>query len=244
MPMTIITPSACYLWGMDTIIPSVPSGTMLVIFGLWLMLGLFAILLLWSGLKGLWQRRVAGGTTKVCCGLVLGGGAATLGALGLALQTYDRLTHEQAAVSLYFEQTTAQHYSVRLRYPDDTELLLDLMGDEWQLDARILRWQGPAIIAGMDSLFRVERVSGRFVAIDREREGPRSVHALHEEDRGLDPWNLARRYPDRFPWVDAVYGSATYLPMAHGAEFEVVVTQSGLAARPLNEAARQAIRDW
>ncbi|MDQ2069805.1 hypothetical protein [Natronospira bacteriovora] len=229
---------------MDTLIPVTPSGPVLILFGVWLLLGLAAILLLWSGLKGLWHRKLAGGSFKVCCSLVVGGGAATLGALGLALQTYDRLTHEQAAVTIAFEQLDRQHYTAHLTWPDGEAASLQLMGDEWQLDARILRWRGPAIVAGMDSLFRIERVSGRFSSIEREREGPRSVYGLYPEEQTLDPWVLARRYPDRIPWVDALYGSATYLPMVHGAEYEVVVTQTGLAARPLNDTARRAVRDW
>jgi len=46
------------------------------------------------------------------------------------------------------------------------------------------------------------------------------------------------------PGVDAHYGTATYLPMAHGAIFEVTMTRTGLIARPVNEAAREAVGDW
>ena len=46
------------------------------------------------------------------------------------------------------------------------------------------------------------------------------------------------------PFVDAVYGSATYLPMADGARYEISITQSGLIARPLNQAAEAAAGAW
>lgn len=217
---------------------------LLVLFGVWLLLGLGGLLLLFAGLKGLLQRRLLGGGIRLGAGVLLAAGALAVGGLGLAFQTYDRLTHEQAAVKLHFRQVENQRFVVTLRYPDEEEVRLDLTGDEWQVDARVLRWKGPAIVAGMDALFRIERISGRFSSIQREREGPRSVHALHPEPRTLDPWNLATRYPKWVPWVDAIYGSATYLPMAHQAEFEVVVTQSGLAARPLNEEAERASVRW
>jgi len=220
----------------------------LIALGVWLMLAVAALTLLLSGLKGLWHRHLAGGSFKICCSAVVGGFAAALAGIGLVLHTYDRLTHEQAAVTLHFEELATQQYRANLTFPDGQFLSVELYGDEWQLDARILRWTGPAIIAGMDALFRVERISGRFGDLGREREGPRSVHGLpsqlEEVEAYLDLWALARRHPQRFPWVDAVYGSATYLPMADDAEFEVVVTQTGLAARPLNDPARRAIRDW
>jgi hypothetical protein len=46
------------------------------------------------------------------------------------------------------------------------------------------------------------------------------------------------------PGVDAYYGTATYLPMADGARFEVTLSRTALLARPVNDAARQAVGDW
>jgi hypothetical protein len=41
-----------------------------------------------------------------------------------------------------------------------------------------------------------------------------------------------------------MYGSATYLPMSDGALYEIKVSQSGLVARPMNQAAREAVSGW
>jgi hypothetical protein len=57
-------------------------------------------------------------------------------------------------------------------------------------------------------------------------------------------WYLAREYKQWVPWLDALYGSAAYVPMADGAAYEVKVSQSGLTARPLNQAARSAVGGW
>ena len=46
------------------------------------------------------------------------------------------------------------------------------------------------------------------------------------------------------PGVDAYYGTATYVPMADGARFEVSLTRDALIARPVNNAARDAVGDW
>lgn len=61
---------------------------------------------------------------------------------------------------------------------------------------------------------------------------------------GPDLWALARRHPRWLPWVDAVYGSATYMPMTDGAAYRVTASPSGLVARPLNDIAREAVRRW
>jgi len=128
-------------------------------------------------------------------------------------------------------------------YPTGLKQQFELRGDEWQMDARLLKWQAPVNVLGFDSAYRLERLSGRYTDIVNERAAPRTVHALQVPAQ-LDAWELARRYKEWLPWIDALYGSATFVPMADGALFEVKVTQSGLVARPLNQAARQAVGSW
>ena len=72
---------------------------------------------------------------------------------------------------------------------------------------------------------------------------PRTVYALNPPD-AIDLWDIARRYRKWLPGVDALYGSATYAPMAEGAQFEIDVSQTGLLAKPRNQAARDAIGGW
>jgi len=46
------------------------------------------------------------------------------------------------------------------------------------------------------------------------------------------------------PWIDATYGTATYLPMADRARYGVWLTPSGLIGRPANQQARTAVNRW
>ena len=161
-------------------------------------------------------------------------------AVALNLRTYARLTHEEPVAELSFEARGPQRWRATLTTVSDlSKRSFDLAGDEWQLDARVLKWRGWANVLGLDARYRLERVSGRYRDIAQERSAPRSVYALGEEP-AFDLWSLASQYPDWLPFVDAVYGSATYLPMAEGATYEVSLTQSGLIARPQNAAARAA----
>jgi hypothetical protein len=123
------------------------------------------------------------------------------------------------------------------------DAILDLRGDEWQMDARVLKWRGIAILIGFDTLYRLDRLSGRYRDITQERTEKRTVYSLSEEE-GLDLWTIARRYAHWIPWVDALYGSATYMPMVGGASYTVSVSSTGLLARPSNEIARKAVSEW
>jgi hypothetical protein len=116
-------------------------------------------------------------------------------------------------------------------------------GDEWQVDARVLKWRALGNLLGFDTVYRFERLSGRYADIAQERGAARTVHSL-AEDPGLDLWSLVRKHHQYVPLADALYGSAVYVPMAEGAEYTVTVSTSGLVARPGNEAARKAVGGW
>lgn len=167
-----------------------------------------------------------------------------LAALGLNLHTYQRLTSERDVAEIEFTRLGPQFFSARIRYPGgDNGQEVRLQGDAWQIDARVLKWKGPAILAGLDSGYRLERISGRYDSLEAERSRPRSVHQL-SENPGLDLWELSRRYQRWLPWVDARYGSATYMPMDDGAIYHVSISQTGLVARAANSSARDAIDNW
>ena len=177
-------------------------------------------------------------------------GGATSGALGgasilLAFSYfgYGQLVDEQVVSQIEFSQSAPGEYVARLMIVGESDRLLPLRGNEWQMDARVVNWKPPATLLGLDPIYQLERLSGRYSSVEDELSERRTVHAL-SEDMTLDVWKVARRFPRLLPGVDAYYGTATYLPMADGARFEVTMTRTALIARPVNDAARQAVGDW
>jgi hypothetical protein len=188
-------------------------------------------------------RFIAAGATLLMSVVLLVAAALTF-VVALNLHTYARLSYEQPVAQVVFEARGPQQYRATLtRVPGGEMQMLVLAGDEWQLDARVLKWKGWANMVGLDAQYRLERVSGRYRDIEQERHDQRTVYEL-SENPGVDLWTLSTRYPRWLPFLDAVYGSATYLPMADGARYEVSLTQSGLIARPVNQAATTVTKDW
>jgi hypothetical protein len=172
--------------------------------------------------------------------LLLAAGAALV---AMNLYTYARLTHEQEAARVSMRQLGERYYALSIETKNARPRHFELRGDEWQIDARVLKWRAFGNLLGLDSVYRLERLSGRYGDITLERKAPRTVHAL-AEDPGVDFWTVLRRYNEYIPLADALYGSAAYVPMAEGAEYAVSVSQSGLVVRPGNEAARKAVGGW
>ena len=163
--------------------------------------------------------------------------------LTMSYYSYHRLTAEQSVSKIEFRRTGTDEYQARLMIEGEPDRLFALRGDEWQMDARLVTWKPPATILGLDPIYRLERLSGRFTDIAREQSERRTVHELTPPQL-MDVWYVARRFPAFAPGIDAYYGSATYVPMADGARFEVFLSRDALIARPVNDAARKALGAW
>jgi hypothetical protein len=204
---------------------------------------LLGLLFLIAAVRRFRRRRLLSGMAHGATGIIIALACLCAALIGINLLTYQRLSAEQAAGELQLTQTADKQFSGVLSYPDGGKTTFALNGDEWQVDARLLKWTAFADLLGFNSAYRLERISGRYAHIEDERSQPRTVYELASPGR-IDPWELAHRYHRYVPWVDAMYGSATYLPMSDGALYSISVSQSGLVARPLNQAAREAVSGW
>ena len=204
---------------------------------------LLTLFFIFSMLRHVRRRRPLRATGSMAGGVTSGalGGASVL--LAFSYFGYGRLVNEQVVSQLEFSQSAPGEYVARLMIDGEIDRLFPLRGDEWQLDARVVNWKPPATLLGLDPIYQLERLSGRYSNVDDERSEQRTVHAL-SDDMTLDVWKVARRFPRLMPGVDAYYGTATYLPMADGARFEVTLTRTALIARPVNDAARQSVGEW
>ena len=173
-----------------------------------------------------WQRAVVAGLG----GLLL----VTLGALfatvSLSIRGYRALTHEEVAATVRTFPTGPQRFRARVSYPDGREEIFDLSGDAIYVDAHILKWRPWVNLLGLHTAYELDRVAGRYRAIEQERSAVRTVHSLGRE-RPVDLFGLRQRYEFLAPLLDAEYGSATFVPVTRPAELELRVSTSGLLIR-------------
>jgi len=178
------------------------------------------------------RRRPVRATRSLAGGVISGAMGSASILLAFSYYGYGRLVDEQLVSRIEFSQSAANEYTARVMIDGEIDRLLVLRGDEWQMDARVINWKPPATLLGLDPIYQLDRLSGRYSSID------------DSEEMTLDVWRVARKFPMLMPGVDAYYGTATYLPMADRARFEVTLSRTALLARPVNDAARQAVGDW
>lgn len=201
------------------------------------------LLLILRGISRIRVRRRLFGSLYWSSGL----GMASIGLLFLAaamnLYTYHRLTSEIMVASVKIKQLAPNTYQVALAETGKQPANFKISGDEWQLDARFLRWKSWATILGQDPMFRLERLSGRYSDIEQAKAAQNSLHALNSQ-AGVDVWKLGREYAEWLPFIDAYFGSSVYMPMAADGEYRVTATDSGLMVRAVNAPAKEVLKEW
>jgi hypothetical protein len=204
---------------------------------------IFGLLLIFRGVSRIRLRRRVFASIYWSSGL----GIAALGVLLLAasanLYTYHRLTQEIMVAKVEVKQIAPNTFELLLKEVGRQPSSFKIIGDEWQLDARFLRWKSWATILGKEPMFRLERVSGRYGDVEQERVAPRTIYPIDPQP-GLDVWKYGRMYAKWLPFLDAYYGSSVYMPLADGAHYLVSASNSGLLVRASNAQAEQILKKW
>jgi hypothetical protein len=152
---------------------------------------------------------------------------------GSNLLTYTRLANEQSVAEIRFSRLDNGHYLALLTVGKEERRFV-LNGDQWELDARVIKWKPWANLLGLDAGFRLERIAGRFSDIDKANLVAPKAYELAPHSM-VDVWAIAQKNSRWLPFFDAAYGSSVYLPMADGLVYRVSMSQSGLLARTLDK---------
>jgi hypothetical protein len=204
-----------------------------------LIFALLALVFLWMALRARRRkhkkyRRMAAYSTLSLLMLVT---ALLFGTLSVSTWGYRALTREEVVLVVTTVQTGPQRFDARVQFPDGNMEIYPLRGDELYIDARVLKWKALGTILGLHTDYQLDRISGRYRALEDERNAPRTVYPLSNPSL-VDLFDLRQRNAWLAPLVDAEYGSATFIPAADEARFEISLSTTGLLVRRVQEPGR------
>ena len=158
---------------------------------------------------------------------------------GVIANDYSALLDGDEIAQLSFSKLAPQQYQLTLLDVESgIEHSFVLMGDQWQVDARVIQVE----VLGLNALYRLERINGRYLTVKQEKTSPKSVYSLSNQGIMPDVWGLLKRCT--LCLVREEFGSATYMPMQDGARFSVSISNHGLLSTPINAQARDAVANW
>jgi len=178
-------------------------------------------------------RRLVTGSITLLTALLWTTLAALVATLGAGLAGYRALTREEVALTVMVTPLAGQKFLADARFPEGRAATWEISGDQLYVDARILKWHGIANLLGLHTSFELDRIGGRYIDIERERNAPRSIYEL-SAPKSFDLFAWVKRNSWMAPLVDAEYGSGTFIEVKQAEVFEVRVSTTGLLIRKVD----------
>jgi len=186
-----------------------------------------------GGVAAVRKRRITGSAFSIVLALLFLSLSALCATISVSTRGYRALTREEVAATVVVNRLSATRFSAHFTFVDGREESFTLAGDEFYVDAHILKWKALANILGIHTTYELDRVAGRYTSVEDEQSLRRTVFALAEE-KPMNMYDLRTRLPMFKPLVDTEYGSATFIAVEDWAEFEVRVSTTGLLIRQID----------
>ncbi|HEY2560470.1 MAG TPA: hypothetical protein VGI48_12230 [Caldimonas sp.] len=193
------------------------------------LLGILGLAAAVSAFLALLRARLFRFVFRALAALMLLAAGSVLGFVSLGIQGMRALTNEEIAARIHVAPTAPQRYEATLTFPDGRVERYDLAGDDIYIDGHIVKWTSLGNMLGLQTSYRLDRISGRYRALEQENTMPRTIYAIGTPSF-IDLVALGSRLP-LADFFDAEYGSATYIPVSGPADLELKVSTSGLLLR-------------
>lgn len=210
--------------------------------GLAWVMALLALLAAFVAVRILFNRQWFLGWLRGTCGLTFVALATLIGVLAYDLHSYAPIVAGKPLATLSFKADGPLYRVSVLEGAQERTLTME--GDLWQLDARFLQWKGLAALIGLQPGYRLEKLSGRFLSIEQQSLAQHTRVELARSPYGIDLWRWLRLGQHDLFIFDPQARRVNYLPLADEAVYSINLTPAGLLAEPMNQAAKQALKDW
>jgi hypothetical protein len=195
---------------------------------------LLALVLLSYAARAFRNRHLGGGLGRLVIALLFLAVGLLAAVIGLGVQGFRTLTSEQLAATVEVQKLGEQRFQAVFTFPDGEVKTFELAGDEFSVEANIVKWHPWANFVGLQTAYELDRVSGRYTLLDDEQTQPRTVYSLGQ-NQAVNLFSLSQRLPGLSTLIDAQYGSSTFTPANDESRYEVRVSTTGLLVREVTE---------
>lgn len=166
--------------------------------------------------------------------------SAMLSVAAWEMQQFKTLESVSTVATLEFREVGPQLFEVELSGVESGRVRLN--GDQWELDAQVLRWRGFGHAIGLQDGYRLHRLAGRYLALEQQRSADAPLSGL---------LNATPSWSDLWYWLDrsgnqvlleADAFTLRFMPMTDGARYGLEIGATGLTPVPLNQAAIDALK--
>jgi len=191
---------------------------------------LLCVIFLFAFFTSLRKKRFFGAVRNFTFAVLMLTLSLLFGTISISIQGYNALTREELAATVEIFPVSKQIFMARITFPDSSEKQYKLEGDEFYIDAHILKWKSLANLFGLHTYYELDRIAGRYIDIEDETNKNRTVYSV-AEDKLIDAFDLRLKYPFLSFLVDAEYGSASFITTNAHKNLKIMVSTTGLLIR-------------
>jgi hypothetical protein len=202
-----------------------------------------------SALSHFVAGRFGHGARHSVLGLVLTGLGGVALLLGLNTVMYARLTHEGpvAEITVKALDPADNRYTVLIKRLDSDIPVQTcaIQGDEWMVAGKVQKWKPWANMLGLDATYTLDQVMNKYFTAARG-----NGHLITACDLTEPPPDVNKFVPS--DWLEKLkqhaftqdrrFGDANFMPLADGAVYKLIITQSGFNTEPENDVAKDAVQ--
>src|SRR5919109_4260191 len=90
-------------------------------------------------------------------------------AITVGIRGYRALTQEVVAATITTEPIAPQRFRATVTLPDGSLHMFDLAGDAVYVDAHVLKWRPMGTLLGLQTVYELDRISGRYQLLSDEQ---------------------------------------------------------------------------
>lgn len=151
----------------------------------------------------------------------------------LDLFSYSQVDGQKPLATVSISEKSPQLYSLELVDADGAVRNMEMAGDQWQLDVRVLT-------IGSFGSYKLDNISGRYLALEQNNSDIQSRHLLWSESvSGF--WLLVDGLVKNLPFAAESVEKVAYVPMSDGAIFQVYLSGAELNVVATNAQAKLAM---
>lgn len=108
-----------------------------------------------------------------------------------------------------------------------------IKGNQWRVEGLVIKWKPFVNILGIHTWHKPVRLSGRFSSIEKQKKYGSTDYALNNGEDNF--WRFIYKANKLLPFIEAVYGSAAFIPCKENVVYKVYVTTSGYLIKSSNK---------
>src|SRR2546422_3086643 len=144
---------------------------------------LFAVALIYVPASAWRNRRRLSSLVGFLASALLLTSSMLLGAITVGIHGYRAFTQEALAATIMTEPLGPQRFRATVTLPDKSLHMFDLAGDAVYVDAHVLKWRPIGTLLGLETIYELDRISGRYQALSDEQTHERTVYSLAANKR-------------------------------------------------------------